>query len=48
MPRRQRLHRRIADAIQEIHGVDVDSQLPALAHHLYQAGRAADLDLTVT
>ncbi|MDQ2773643.1 MAG: AAA family ATPase [Acidobacteriota bacterium] len=48
MPRRQRLHRRIADAIEEIHGANLDSQASALAHHLYQAGAAADLDRTVT
>ena len=42
LPRRQRLHARVADAIERIHGVDVESQASALAHHLYQAGAAAD------
>lgn len=42
LPRRQRLHARVADAIERIYGVDVESQAPALAHHLYQAGAGAD------
>src|SRR5262249_59189312 len=42
LPRRQRLHARVADGIERIYGVEVESQTPALAHHLYQAGAAAD------
>jgi tetratricopeptide (TPR) repeat protein len=42
LPRRQRLHARVADAIERIYGVDVQSQASAMAHHLYQAGAAAD------
>ena len=42
LPRRQRLHARVADAIERIYGVDVESQASALAHHLYQAGAAAE------
>jgi len=42
LPRRQRLHARVADAIERIYGVDAESQASALAHHLYQAGAVAD------
>ena len=48
MPRRQRLHARVADAIERIYGANLESQASALAHHLYQAGAAADLEKTIT
>ncbi len=48
IPRCQRLHARIADAIERTCGANVESQASALAYHLYQAGAAADLDKTVT
>jgi tetratricopeptide (TPR) repeat protein len=46
LPRRQRLHRRIADAMEAVAG-GADTYAPAIAHHLYQAGAAADADKTV-
>lgn len=45
-PRRQRLHLRIAEAIEKIHHVRLDSQTSQLAHHLYQAGAAAPAEKT--
>lgn len=42
MPRRQRLHLQVADAIEETYRVEVEDHAPALAHHLYEAGAAAD------
>ena len=42
LPRRQRLHARVAAAIEKVHASNLDSQASALAHHLYQAGAAAD------
>jgi tetratricopeptide (TPR) repeat protein len=44
LPRRARLHGRIAEAIEQIHG---ESHASAIAHHLYHAGASADLDKTV-
>jgi len=35
--RRARLHRRVGEALEEIHGADVDAVLPALAHHFCAA-----------
>jgi tetratricopeptide (TPR) repeat protein/predicted Ser/Thr protein kinase len=46
LPRRQRLHLKIADAIERLRGAALDAHLSALAHHLYQAGAAADLGRT--
>jgi tetratricopeptide (TPR) repeat protein len=46
MPRRQRLHFRIAEAIEKVYSDRLDSQASQLAHHLYQAGAAADLEKT--
>src|ERR1039458_4179582 len=42
MPRRQRLHARVADAIERVYAANLEAQASALAHHLYQAGAAAD------
>jgi tetratricopeptide (TPR) repeat protein len=47
LPRRQRLHARIADAIERIYGPEVEAHVPALAHHLYKAGSAADAGKTL-
>jgi tetratricopeptide (TPR) repeat protein len=47
LPRRQRLHARIADAIERLYGANLEAQASALAHHLYQAGAAADLEKTI-
>ncbi len=43
-PRRQRLHLRIGNAIETLFG---ESRASEVAHHLYQAGAAADMDTTV-
>lgn len=45
-PRRQRLHLRIANALEQILGADAESQPIELAHHLYQAGAAAEPERT--
>lgn len=42
LPRRQRLHLRIAEAIERVYARDLEPHVPELAHHLYQAGAAAD------
>ena len=46
MPRRQRLHGRIATAIEHVYAASLDKHAPAMAHHLYQAGTAADPEKT--
>ena len=47
MPRRQRLHARVAAAIEERHAGDLEGQAPTLAHHLYEAGARVDEGKTV-
>jgi class 3 adenylate cyclase/tetratricopeptide (TPR) repeat protein len=47
LPRRQRLHLRIADAIEQAHPNHVEEHAADLAHHLYQAGAAAEPDRTI-
>jgi tetratricopeptide (TPR) repeat protein len=46
MPRRQRLHARIADALERVYAGSLDKQASAMAHHLYQAGAASDPEKT--
>lgn len=46
LPRRQRLHLRIADAVERLRASSLDSHASMLAHHLYQAGAAADAQRT--
>jgi tetratricopeptide (TPR) repeat protein/predicted Ser/Thr protein kinase len=46
IPRRQRLHARIASAIERVHAGAVERHVPALAHHCYQAGAAVDSEKT--
>ncbi len=46
LPRRQRLHASIAGAIECLSAVSPDSLASVLAHHLYQAGAAADAGKT--
>jgi tetratricopeptide (TPR) repeat protein len=48
MPRRQRLHSKIADAIERVYASTVDKHSSSMAHHLYQAGAASDPDKTTT
>jgi tetratricopeptide (TPR) repeat protein len=47
LPRRQRLHARVAEAIEQVHGPQVQEHASDLANHLYQAGAAADSEKTV-
>jgi len=41
-PRRQRLHQRVANAIEKTYASDLDSHAAEIAHHLIQAGADAD------
>ena len=41
MARRQRLHVRMADAIEALYGGEADAHAPDIAYHLYHAGAAA-------
>jgi DNA-binding winged helix-turn-helix (wHTH) protein/tetratricopeptide (TPR) repeat protein len=47
LPRRQRMHARIAGAIERTYGDNLDSHASSLAHHLCQAGAAADPEETL-
>jgi tetratricopeptide (TPR) repeat protein len=47
IPRRQRMHLKIADAIERLRARSLDSYTSVLAHHLYQAGAAVDPDRAV-
>jgi tetratricopeptide (TPR) repeat protein len=47
VPRRQRLHLAIANAIEKIHGAALDNHASDLAHHLWQAGASADANRTL-
>ncbi len=47
MPRRQRLHLEIADAIEQLHADDLQLRVSNVAHHLHEAGLAADPERTV-
>jgi predicted ATPase len=46
LPRRQRLHAKVADAIERLRAPSLDAHLSMLAHHLYQAGAAVDAGRT--
>jgi len=48
LPRRQRLHARVAGAMEKVYGAALDKHAPAIAHHLYQAGAAADAQKTLS
>jgi len=48
LPRRQRIHARVAEAIERVYAASLEAQASALAHHLYQAGAAADPEKTTT
>ena len=47
LPRRQRLHLRVAEAMERVYAHTLDEHTADLAHHLYQAGTAADPQRTV-
>ncbi len=47
LPRRQRLHLRVADALEKSYAANLEEHAAELAHHLYQAGAAADAEKTV-
>ena len=47
LPRRQRAHLRVAEAMEQVYGDRVERHASDLAHHLYQAGAAADPEKTV-
>jgi class 3 adenylate cyclase/tetratricopeptide (TPR) repeat protein len=47
LPRRQRLHLRVADALEALHGGESEAHAADLAHHLYGAGAAAPADRTL-
>ena len=47
LPRRQRLHARIAEAMEHVFAKSLEAHIPALAHHLYEAGLAADQEKAV-
>ena len=47
LPRRQRSHARVADAIEAVYTSDLPRHASALARHLYEAGAAADETKTV-
>ena len=47
LPRRQRMHLRIADAIERTYPSGLEQHAPDLAFHLYQSGAAADPTKTI-
>jgi len=48
LPRRQRLHLKIADALERLRAASLESHASVLAHHLYRAGAAAETGRTAT
>jgi len=42
LPRRQRMHLRVAEAMERVYARALEERAADLAHHLYQAGSAAD------
>jgi tetratricopeptide (TPR) repeat protein len=47
LPRRQRLHARVADVMERVYAASIGAHVSALAHHLYQAGSSVDQEKTV-
>ncbi|MEE8346410.1 MAG: tetratricopeptide repeat protein, partial [Dehalococcoidia bacterium] len=47
LPRRQRMHLRVAEAIEQAYPRSLEEHAADLAHHLHQAGAAADPEKTV-
>ncbi len=48
LPRRQRLHLRVAEAMEKVYAEDLVPHAAGIAHHLYSAGAAADPAKTQT
>ncbi|MBY0508482.1 MAG: protein kinase [Bryobacteraceae bacterium] len=48
LPRRQRLHARVSEAIESVYASNLEAHASPLAHHLYQAGAAVDPEKTST
>jgi len=46
LPRRQRMHLRVAEAMEGVYARALEEHVADLAHHLYQAGSAADAQKT--
>ncbi len=46
-PRRQQMHLRVAEALERVYARDLEDHAVDMAHHLQQAGRAADPERTV-
>src|SRR2546425_6734434 len=42
LPRRQRLHLRVAETMEQVYGKGAEAYAADMAHHLYQAGAGAD------
>ena len=42
LPRRQRLHQRVAETMEQVYGQGAEAYAADMAHHLYQAGAGAD------
>jgi tetratricopeptide (TPR) repeat protein len=47
LPRRQRLHARVAEVMERVYAASIDAHVSALAHHLYQAGSSVDQEKTI-
>ena len=47
MPRRQRMHLRVAESMERVYARALEEHAADLAHHFYQAGSAADSEKTV-
>jgi serine/threonine protein kinase/tetratricopeptide (TPR) repeat protein len=47
LPRRQRLHARVAQVMERVYAPTIDAHVTTLAHHLYQAGSSVDQEKTI-
>ncbi|MEX0683831.1 MAG: LuxR C-terminal-related transcriptional regulator [Dehalococcoidia bacterium] len=46
-PRRQQLHRRVAEALETLYSAEPEAHLDELAHHFFQGGASADAEKTL-